>query len=333
MDNQGQNKWSPAHNYHESLHRWGGYNSPPVEVQDMNNNLGRPPMWYSGVGRGRRARGPGGGGGGAGGPNRSMGRGRRGTGGGGGQNRNMNRNMNMNMGMGQGWPEEYPRPHPPPAYMDGIQQSQLVRRPGMAGAGRGGVRGMANVGMGGGGGDFDGYQCVPPGPPAYPHYSGGIRQSQLVKQPSASKPNFQRSSSSPSDLSTSPQQGTDGQLQREDRFNGGFMGGAGGCGQAPPSWPLPFAQSAGGVGVGSGVYRGLTEEQIKNEVGWHMSAIERAVKKVCMHVYLFVSNGQEYTANVLLQWVMIMKISLFFRLCPPSQIPPLTNLPQRYWSY
>ena len=242
----------------------------------MSNNLGCSPMWYSGVGRGRRARGPGGGGGGAGGPNRSRGRGRRGTGGGGGQYY-----RNMNMGVGQGWPEEYPRPHPPPAYMDGIQQSQLLRRPGMAGAGRGGFRGTTNVGMGGGG-DFDGYQSTPPGPPTYPQYGGDIRQSQLVKQPSTSQPNFQRSSSSPSDLSTSPQQGADRQLQREDRFTGGFQGGAGGCGQAPPSQPLPFAQSAGSVGVGSGVYRGLTEEQIKNEVGWHTSAIERAVKKVCV---------------------------------------------------
>ena len=179
--------------------------------------------------------------------------------------------------MGQGWPEEYPRPHPPPAYVDGIQQSQLVRRPGMAGAGRGGARGVAN--------DFDGYQSTPSGPPqTYPSsYSRGIRQSQLIRQPSATKQSFQRNSSSPSDLSTSPQQG-DGHLQGEDRFSGGFVGGAGGCGQTPPSQPLPFAQpSAGGSlgGVGSGVYRGLTEEQIKNEVGWHTSVIERAVKKVC----------------------------------------------------
>ena len=148
---------------------------------------------------------------------------------------------------------------------------------------------MASTGMGGGGGDFDGYQSAPSGPQMYPSYGGGIRQSQLVRQPGSSKQNFPRSSSSPSDLSTSPQQGTDGQLQRDDnRFTGGFMGGAGGgCGQPPPltSQPVSFTeQSAGGpgAGVGSGVYRGLTEEQIKNEVGWHTSAIERAVKKVSM---------------------------------------------------
>lgn len=272
---QDQNKSSPAHNYHESLRRWGGYNSP-IETQDMNNyNQGRPPpMWYSGVGRGRRARGSGGGGGG--GPNRSMGRGRRGAGGGGGgQNRNFRR----------GWVEEYPRPHPPPLYMDGIQQSQLLRRPGMAGAGRGGVRDVANFGMGGG--EFDGYQSAPPAPLTYPSYSGGIRQSQLVKQPSVSKPDFQRNSSSPSDMdnlsSPSPQQGTDRELQSEDRFTGGVMGSPSGCGQAPPFQPLPSSQNIGnlvGSGGSSGVYRGLTEEQIKNEVGWYTSAIERAVKKV-----------------------------------------------------
>ena len=255
-------KSSPTHSYHESLRRWGSYSSPSVEGQDMTNHQGHPPTWYPGVGRGRRARGSGGGG--AGGQNRSMGRGRRG-----GQYRN------VNTGMGQGWPEEYPRPHPPPAYVDGIQQSQLVRRPGMAGAGRGGVRGVAN--------DFDGYQSASSGPPqqTYPSsYSGGIQRSQLVRQPNANKQSFQRSSSSPSDLSTSPQQG-DGHLQRDDGFSGGFVGGAGGCGhgQTPPSQP----SAGGGLGsVSSGVYRGLTEEQIKNEVGWHTSVIERAVKKVYM---------------------------------------------------
>lgn len=246
----------------------------------MNNNYnqvqGRP-TWYSGVGRGRRARGPGGGGG----PNRSMGRGRRGTG---GQNRNV----------GQGWAEEYPRPHPPPPYMEGIQQSQLIRRPGMAGAGRGGVRGVTNFGMGGG--EFDGYQSAPPAATIYPTYGGGIRQSQLVKQPSsANRQDFHRSSSSPSDMdnlsfkqSTSPQQqGTDGQLQSEDRFTDGFVGSPSGCGQPLSFQPFSSAQSIGSLAGSSGnssVYRGLTEEQIKNEVGWYTSAIERAVKKVCMCV-------------------------------------------------
>ena len=161
----------------------------------------------------------------------------------------------------------------------------------MSGAGRGGVRGVTNGG-GGMGEEFDGYQSAPPPryPPSQNIYSGGIRQSQLVKQPNASKQDFQRSSSSPSDgdnnqsfkPSPSSQWGNDGQPQREDRFTGEFMGSPGGCGQTLPSQPLPSAQSTCNLhGSGSGVYRGLTEEQIKNEVGWYTSAIERAVKKVC----------------------------------------------------
>ena len=196
------------------------------------------------------------------------------------------------------WTEECPRPRPPPvqSYMGGNRRSQLVRK---SGAGRG-------RGSGGGGGEFDGYQPAPPPrfPPVQQQFGSEIHQSQLVKKSGECKKDFRRSSSpsegDPSSFKPSPpplRHVNSGQAlqQREDRSggsqgnqqngNGGFDNG---FGQAPPlqtsysaykenvkSW-----SSVGAGGSTSSVYKGLTEEQIKNEVGWFTSEIERAVKKV-----------------------------------------------------
>ena len=198
---------------------------------------------------------------------------------------------------GQGsWPEEYPRPHPPAQYQGGgIRLSQVVRKPG-AGRGRGGVAV---------GGDSDGRQPASPPrvhvPPAHA-YIRGISQSQIVKKGGSSR--FFTRSSSPSEgensslpplLSSSPRSEGD-QQQVEGR--GLVMNQCGGCGQAPPIQPTPpafsvpyketdrsYSQAGSGSysqagGSGSSVYRGLTEEQVRNEVGWYTSGIERAVKKV-----------------------------------------------------
>lgn len=128
-----------------------------------------------------------------------------------------------------------------------------------------------------------------------------------MKKSGECKKDFRRSSSpsegDPSSFKPSPpplRHVDSGQAlqQREDRSggsqgnqrngNGGFDDG---FGQAPPlqtsysaykenvsSW-----SSGGAGGSASSVYRGLTEEQIKNEVGWFTSEIERAVKKVLVY--------------------------------------------------
>lgn len=211
--------------------------------------------------------------GGSGRPNGATGRGRRGSSG--------------NRKCGQGWAEEYPRPHPPPPFVSGVRQSQLVRKPGTMEAERGGVRGVANVDRGG---ESNGYQAAPPVPPMNPHYGGGILQSQLTKNPGGNKFELPRSSSSPDGvdnfsfkpLPSLQQQVSREEPQKEDGFAGELGGGPGGCGQS--SYPVSPSKSLSStqrpVDKDSSACRGLTEEQIKNEVRWQSSAIERAVKKV-----------------------------------------------------
>lgn len=233
---------------------------------------------------------------------------------------------------GQGsWPEEYPRPHPPAQYQGGgIRLSQVVRKPG-AGRGRGGVAV---------GGDSDGHQPASPQrvhvPPAHA-YIRGISQSQIVKKGGSSR--FFTRSSSPSEgensslpplLSSSPRSEGD-QQQVEGR--GLAMNQRGGCGQAPPIQPPPppafsvpyketdrsysqagsgsYSQTGGSgsysqAGSGSSVYRGLTEEQVRNEVGWYTSGIERAVKKVTSLVTMMARSCHYEQRNELCVFLQIV---------------------------
>ena len=351
-NHQDQNKHSPAHNYHESLRRWGGYSSPGEtldsahQVHDQMRRAGagrgQPRRWSNprgggkmkGLGMGGVGYGGGGGGGGGGGANRSMARGRY-----------SNRNAS--------WLEEYPRPQPPllqpygpqpqhygqqlppvqtygppqppiQPFMGDIQQSQLVRKPGT-----GAVGGMEGGG-GGGGGDIYGYQSAPA--PRYQYGGGGIRQSQLVKRPDTSKQGFRRSSS-PSEGDTSsfkpspsPQRDSDGSQAVELRFDSGNH-------YQPPLQPPSSSdpsETTGGLASGSSLYKGLTQEQIKNEVGWYTSGIERAVKKVrwpctCTCVYV---DGKRSKLNGVLNCVCL----IWCRLCACLQVPPLISLAQRLWS-
>ena len=199
---------------------------------------------------------------------------------------------------------EYPRPQPPVQnHGGGIRLSQVVRKPGTG-------RGMGGVAMGG---DSDEPQSpkVPP-----PHaYIRGISQSQIIKKGGFSR--FYQRSSSPSEgenssvpppLSSSPQKDSDidtpqseGQKfttnQFQDDRHGEFDGG---CVQAPPLQPNPplsyreADHSYGQFGSGSSVCRGLTEEQVRNEVGWYTSGIERAVKKVQFNISILCAHDGQW---------------------------------------
>ena len=238
-----------------------------------NGNQGRSGTWCSGVGRGRNRR--------WGNQTKAVGNGK------------MTGNDVSNVGeVARGnWKEdslqeECPRPHPPSmqSYVGDAQQTQFARKS---------ARGRGRGGGGGGGG---GGTPFPKGPslPKYPpiqSYSGGIRQSQIVKKGGPSKMDFGRNSSasegesSSLQPSSSPNKDTSVNQARSENSCGGVgfqsyheneqgNGIVSGRDQAPP------VQLSSGLTSGVGVYKGLTEEQIKNEVGWYTSAIQRAVKKV-----------------------------------------------------
>lgn len=177
---------------------------------------------------------------------------------------------------------ECPKLYPPTVqYINGVVASQLVKRP----AGRGRGRGDRDR--------HDSYQSMPfqQRYPPVQSYASGISQSQIVRKEVSSWQDYGRSSSASEGESVSVKPSTS-QLdpneswsqRRENRYGSAFHQNQGsalgsGCDQPPPLQSYSSQQIAS-----SSVYRGLTEEQIKNEVGWYTSALERAVKKVHVHV-------------------------------------------------